>query len=222
LPDLVALPAWNIGVSQDGGRDYLDFAATVWNAGPGPMVVEGFRRKHSAVMDAWQYFFRAGVAVGRARAGKLEYDAQPGHEHWHFKQFARYSLLATDQSQVLVSGKEAFCLAPTDAIDLTRRGADWNPNSTGFGTACGDASAIWTRETLEAGWGDTYTQSLPGQSLDITEVPNGHYLIAVDANPDGLLHEVTASNNRALREVILSGTPGTRTVEVVPWHGIAA
>jgi hypothetical protein len=220
LPDLVALPAWNIGVSTDGTKDYLTFSATVWNAGPAPMVVEGFRRSRALTMDAWQYFFRNGVVVGRAPAGTMVYDARPGHEHWHFKQFAAYSLLAATGKQVMVSGKEAFCLAPTDAIDLTRPDADWNPGATGIGTACGDRSAIWIRETLETGWGDTYSQSLPGQALDITNVPNGHYFLAVDANPQGLLQEVTRGNDRALRELILSGTAGNRTVVVLPWHGI--
>ncbi len=221
-PDLVALPAWGITIDhlRKSQKDFLDFGATVWDKGPSPMVVEGFRRPGEAVMDGWEYFYSNGVPVGRAPAGDMIYDARPGHQHWHFEQFARYSLLGADQTQVVLSEKTGFCLAPTDVIDLTAPGAEWNPYSIGLGTACGSEGAIWTREVLPAGWGDTYFQGLPGQSFDITDLPNGTYYISVQANPDGLLIEGNATNNTELRQIILGGKPGHRTVTVPPWHGI--
>ena len=85
LPDLVALPAWEIRLHHRNGRDYLGFAASPWNAGPGPLVVEGFRRPGESVMDAYQYFHDAqGNVVGRAPVGTFRYDPRRGHEHWHF------------------------------------------------------------------------------------------------------------------------------------------
>ena len=221
-PDLVALPAWGISIDHQrrSHRDFLDFGATVWNRGPSPMVVEGFRRPGEPIMDGWEYFYAHGVPVGRAPAGDLEYDARLGHQHWHFEQFARYALLGADQMQVVRSEKTGFCLAPTDAIDMTAPGAEWNPYSIGLGTACGSRSSIWTREVLPAGWGDTYFQGLPGQSFDITDLPNGIYFIAVQANPDGILIEASTGNNTELRQIILRGTPGHRSVVVPPWHGI--
>jgi len=222
LPDLVALPAWGIGIDEYSapGRDYLDFGATVWDAGPAPMVVEGFRRTGTNVMDAWQTFYRGDKPVARAPVGTLEYDTDPGHEHWHFDQFATYRLLGSDKHAVVRSEKTGFCLAPTDAIDLTVAGAVWNPGTIGLQSACGDASAIWIRETLPTGWGDTYYQSLPGQSFDITDLPNGTYFIQVQADPTGDIYERSSANDTQLREVILGGVPGHRTVKVPPWHGI--
>ena len=221
-PDLIALPAWGISVNHQrrGNRDFLDFGATVWNQGPSPMVVEGFRRPGEAVMDGWEYFYSNGEPVGRVHAGELIYDARPGHQHWHFEQFARYSLLAEDQTQIVRSEKTAFCLAPTDAIDMTVPGAEWNPYSIGLSTACGSRSSIWIREVLPTGWGDTYFQGLPGQSFDITDLPNGTYYIAVEADPDGLLVEADTTNNIELREIRLRGHRGHRRVIVPPWHGI--
>jgi hypothetical protein len=221
-PDLVALPAWGINIETVGSRDYLDFGATVWDRGPAPMVVEGFRQAGTSVMRAWEYFFDdSGAVVGRARAGSLKYDARPGHEHWHFQQFAQYQLLDANKAGIVYSDKEGFCLAPTDAIDLAVHGANWNPGYIGFGySVCGSQTSIWTRETLPTGWGDTYFQGLPGQSFDITNLPNGTYYIAVRANPKGLLYERSTSNNVRYRRVILGGTPGARTVTVPPWNGI--
>jgi hypothetical protein len=219
LPDLVPLPSWGIHVENRRDRSLLTFGATIWTAGASNLVVEGFRRRGESVMDAYQYFYEKGSVVGKASAGELEYDPRRGHTHWHFKQFAGYSLLTDDQSEVVKSTKEAFCLASTDAIDLTLPGADLDPY-IGLSSACGGETSIWVREVLPLGWGDTYHQSMPGQSFDITDVPNGRYLIKVEANPGGLLYEQREDNNVELREVILKGPPGRRRVEVPPWNGI--
>lgn len=219
MPDLIALPAFGIDVSREGNKDRISFGANVWNAGPAPLLVEGFRREDEDIMDAYQYFLDGEEVLGRTKVGLMEFHDSRGHNHWHFLQFARYSLWDASLEQQVVAKKQAFCLAPTDAIDLTVPGAEWKPGSTGLGTSCGGPSAVWIRETLQAGWGDTYYQ-VSGQSLDVTHVPNGLYYIAVEANPAGLLHESDMSNNVELRKIRLGGTPGNRTVDVKPWHGI--
>jgi hypothetical protein len=219
LPDLVALPAWSIGVShpKKGARDLLDFAATVWIGGNAQLDVEGFRTPGSPIMKAYQYFWRNGKVIGRARAGTMGFS---GYNHWHFQQFARYALVNSAKSQVVASHKEGFCIAPVDAINLLLPHAVWNPGFTGLGGQCGSPQALWATEELPLGWGDTYEQTVPGQAIDITSVPNGTYYIEVVANPEKLLHETTTSNDISYRKIILGGTPGHRTVKVPPWHGI--
>jgi hypothetical protein len=148
------------------------------------------------------------------------YDSRPTHLHWHFQDFATYDLVDRNSRRVATSGKEAFCLAPTDAIDLLAPNATMNPGNGDLSTACGDAGSVWTREVLASGWGDTYTQSRAGQSLDVTSLPNGSYRIRITANPMHALHEVSTANNVSLRTVILGGVPGARTVRVPPYQGI--
>ena len=222
LPDLEALPAWGISVSnrKKTGRSFLNFGATAWNAGPGDLVVEGFRDPSSLTMDAFQYFYDDGAVVGKLPAGTLEYDNRDGHDHWHFRDFASYSLLDADRQLIVDSGKEAFCLAPTDPIDLTADNAEWDPWLTDLGTACGESDSLWIREVLETGWGDTYTQYRPGQSFDITDLPNGVYFIRVSANPDNVLAEASDANNVALRKVRLRGKAGERWVHVPLYKGM--
>jgi len=220
LPDLIALPSWGIHVENRRTHSALTFGATVWNGGAADLVVEGFRRSDEAVMDAYQYFYDEGEVVGKAPAGELGFDERHGHDHWHFKQFAAYSLLDADGNEVRRSRKEAFCLAPTDAIDLTIPNADWSPGSIGLTTACGGESSIWVREVLSLGWGDTYFQGLPGQSFRITNLPNGIYFIKIEANPGGLLYETTADNNVELRQIRIRGRSGSRRVVVPLWNGI--
>jgi lysyl oxidase len=219
IPDLVALPAYGIQVSVEGGRDRLNFGANVWDRGPASLVVEGFRVDGEDLMDAYQYFFDGDEIVGRASVGSFAFDRRDGHQHWHFLQFARYRLLDATLSGVVRSRKQSFCLAPTDALDLTVENAVWRPDDLGF-SQCGWEDALWIREVLPTGWGDTYFQGVPGQSFDITDLPNGTYWIEVRANPLGSLYDNDPTNDTSLREVILGGSPGARTVTVPPWHGI--
>jgi hypothetical protein len=218
VPDLRSLPAWGIGVAPNG--DTLTFAATVWNAGDSPLVVDGFRIDGEDEMDGYQYFFDAeGNQTGYQHVGHFHWDAKPTHQHWHFKDFARYTLLREDLSQVVRSRKEAFCLANTDFVDATVPSAAWRQFTDDLGTACGDYSSQSIREVLSAGWGDTYAQFRAGQAFRLKGLPNGIYYIEVRANPNGRLTEANTDDNVSLRKIILGGKPRARTVEV-PQVGI--
>ncbi|GAA2787996.1 lysyl oxidase family protein [Kribbella solani] len=228
-PDLRPVPAWGIEAvpgdadTPDANKDFLQFSATVWNAGPSPLVLDGFRRQGKDLMDAYQYFYDGhGKQVGYQNTGTLEWDGRPGHNHWHFTDFARYSLLNAKQSEVVRSQKEAFCLAATDSIDYTVKNANWHPDNTDLHTACGDHGSLSVREVLDVGSGDTYEQTLPGQSFDITNLPNGTYFVQVTANPEHRLYESNTKNNVALRKVVLGGTLHHRTVKVPPVGVISA
>jgi hypothetical protein len=223
LPDLVPLPSWGISTSRRPGRnsrDLLNFSATVWVGGNGPLDVQGFRSHGSPVMQAYQYFWRNGRIVGRARAGTMGFDTANGHDHWHFQQFAQYSLLNSARTLAVASHKVGFCIAATDNVNLLLRHAAWQPSFIGFSGMCGQSTALWVQEYMPVGWGDSYQQSVAGQAFDITSVPNGTYYVQVTANPGKILYETTTSNDVSLRQVILGGTRGHRTVRVPAWHGI--
>jgi len=220
LPDLRALPSFDISLrNARNGRSFVEFGATVWVEGAAPVVVEGFRRSEEAVMDAFQYFYRDGEAVGRAPAGTFIYDERDGHLHWHILQFVRYQLLDADQTNPILSAKESFCLVPTDAVDLSGDNAALTAQPADLQTSCGGTEALWIRETLPLGWGDTYYQG-GRYGFDVTNVPNGTYFVEVAANPDGILYEQDETNNVALREIVLKGRPGARTVTVPDPFGI--
>jgi hypothetical protein len=221
LPDLVPLPSWGISTSHtQSGQDLLNFNATVWADGNGPLDIEGFRSPGSPIMKAYQYFWRNGRVIGRLPAGTMGFDNATGHQHWHFEQFARYVLLNSAKTLAARSHKVGFCLGPSDPVNLLGPHAVWQPPVLGLAGQCGSATALWVREMLPVGWGDTYLQTVAGQSFTITKIPNGTYYIQVIANPLRLLHETTTANDVSLRKVILGGTPGHRTVTVPPWHSI--
>jgi hypothetical protein len=228
-PDLRSLPAWDIqlGPGRDdqgepiAGTQFLSFNATVWNGGTSPLLVDGFRRTGTELMDAYQYFYDAtGKQVGSAPAGTMEWDKREGHKHWHFTDFAQYRLLGADKKLVVNSSKEAFCLANTDAVDYTLPNAKWRPTNTDLSTSCGQNTSVAVRQVLDVGGGDTYVQTLPGQSFDVKALKNGTYYIEVAANPAGKLAELSTTNNSSLRKVVLSGSGNDRKVTVPPHEGI--
>ncbi|MFC4783668.1 lysyl oxidase family protein [Nocardioides sp. MAHUQ-72] len=216
-PDLRSLPAFGIGLNRKGNA--LRFAATVWNAGTSPMVVDGYRGEDGDHMDAYQYFFDTdGNQTGYQQVGEMHWHAQ-NHQHWHFEDFARYRLLNADKTRAVISGKRSFCLANTDAVDYTVEGADWMPENTDLSTACGGHDALSVREVLASGSGDTYMQYRYGQAFRLDKVEDGIYYIAVEANP---LHsgarnliESDYDNNDSLRKIRLStDKQGHRKVKV--------
>jgi hypothetical protein len=170
-------------------------------------------------MKAYQYFWQGKHLVGRVRAGTMGFDSQKGHNHWHFEQFARYTLLNSTKSVAVTSHKAGFCILPSDEIDLLLRRAVWQPSTAGPAGLCGSPTSLWVAEEMPVGWGDTYYQ-VAGQSFNITHVPNGTYYIEVTANPLRVLHETTTRDDVSVRRVILGGTAGHRTVKVPAWHGI--
>jgi hypothetical protein len=224
-PDLRPLPAWFVMLSGDpdsaAPRDYLAFDATVWNAGGSPLVVDGFRRVGTDVMDAYQYFFDAsGQQVGYEPVGTMTWDGAEGIRQWTFADFARYRLLDARGRAVVTSPRDAFCLANTDAIDYTVPGSVWQPANTDVRTSCGVEDSVALRQVLDIGNGDTVAVFQADQAFDVTELPNGTYFIEVRANPDNRLHESDTTNNVSRRRVVLGGEPGARTVEVPPHHNV--
>jgi hypothetical protein len=220
-PDMRSLPAWDIGLNRRG--TLLRFAANVWNGGNTPLVVDGFRGDNEDHMDAYQYFFdQDGEQVCYEPVGEMHWH-QANHRHWHFEDFAQYALVernpgedvpAEDAAEVL-SAKQSFCLANTDAIDYTVPGADWHPEGTDLGTACGGRDALSVRQVLSAGSGDTYHQFRAGQAFRLKNVPDGLYWIAVRANKDQNLYELDVTNNDSYRKVrIGTNKQGNRFVKV--------
>ena len=215
-PDMRALPAHDLSITHDRrhNRDYLNFGATIWNAGSGPFVVEGFRDGAQPLMTAVQYIYRNGQPVSSQTVGQFEFDTRRGHHHWHMEDIAQYDLLDASDNRVVLSHKQSFCLAPTDGVNLTLPGANWQPDQAGLWSACAGEDSIWLREVLPAGWGDTYYQSVAGQSFNITNLPNGTYTVRVTTDPNSNLLETDYTNNTGLLSITLKGTTGHRTFTV--------
>jgi hypothetical protein len=214
LPDLRSLPPFQFSLSPKGTQ--LRFAATTWNGGDSPLVIDGYREEGDDHMTAYQFFFNEeGVETGHQEVGELHFHAA-NHQHWHFEDFARYRLLNPDMTLAVRSRKQSWCLANTDSVDLTVPGAEWKPYNTDLSSACGGESALAIREVLLSGSGDTYAQYRAGQAFSVGDLPNGKYIVSVEANPNGNLVESDTTNNVALRTIWLRGQGAERRVVVDP------
>ena len=221
-PDLVALPAWGITIDHQrtDDRDFLDFGATVWNKGPSPMVVEGFRRPGEAIMDGWEYFYANGEPVGRAPAGDLMYDARPGTPALALRTVRPRSLARrgsnTDRPQ-----REDRLLSGSHGCDRHD------------GPRCRVEPVFdRTRHRLRQSELDLDTGGapdrmgrhlLPGTPRAIVRhhrPPQPHPTSSRSSRTPTAYCSKPTANNTELREIKLRGKPGHRRVIVPLWHRI--
>jgi hypothetical protein len=193
LPDLDQAAPFGLSVVERHGRLLLVFGSVVDNVGPGPLVVEG--RRIGGVM-------RASQVIGDRRyplRTPLRYVRSETHQHWHLVAFERYELR---RSGALVGRdrKTGFCL--NDAYET--RALNRVPRWTG---ECGRGlpGARSLREGISPGFGDDYVPEKEGQSIDVTGLPPGRYVLVHRANPERTLRERSYANNAASLSIDLRG-----------------
>lgn len=59
---------------------------------------------------------------------------------------------------------------------------------------------------IQKGWADSYGATLPCQFIDVTDIPDGRYLLEVEINTERRFDELSLENNRHSVEVVI-GTP---------------
>lgn len=106
------------------------------------------------------------------------------HGHAHYEGYAEYVLYPTSGSRIPVGFKNGFCV-----MDLSC------PNGISAKYGCSNMG-------ITAGCGDIYSSGLDCQWIDITDVPNGDYILAAKVNwdnsPDALGRpEMSYQNNWA-------------------------
>ena len=102
------------------------------------------------------------------------------HGHYHFKGFASSRLLDLAGNELRTSNKVSFCL-----LDGLRWRADAAP----------EARYDCENQGIQAGWADVYDSGLPGQWIEIGDLPPGNYQLELTVNPDGILAETNYANN---------------------------
>jgi Lysyl oxidase len=199
LPDLDQAPPFAVSVLERRGRRLLVFGSAVDNVGEAALVVEGERV--GRVMRAWQLVGTRSYPL----ATPLRFVRSQTHRHWHLADFERYEL-RRDGALVGRDRKTGFCL--NDAYET--RALNRVPSWTGD---CGRnrPRAQRIREGISPGFGDDYVPAREGQSIDVTALPPGRYVLVHRANPEHALRERSYANNAASAAIELQG----RRVEVV-------
>jgi len=173
LPNLAPLPASEISVAKVNNRTLLRFAAVNTNVGLGPLELRAGGIDGTG-QQVFQRIYRSDATFYDRLAGTMTY--HPQHNHFHFNNFARYTLtrLGDVAGPAQTSEKTSFCVEDTTQIDLGLPGA---PRSGVYTTCNPDVQG------LSVGWGDRYGPSLDGQSIDITGDPEGDYHLTIETDP---------------------------------------
>jgi Lysyl oxidase len=121
------------------------------------------------------------------------FEFAPCHGHYHFNGYARYELVDDVGAIIAVGHKQAFCL-----LDSVPLGIPGSPSTRRF--HCGF-------QGLQRGWADIYDSSLDCQWVDITDVPDGNYLLRISINPDRVIEESNYDNNTVELPVSIAPPP---------------
>jgi len=208
LPNLrQALPS-NLSIKTDrrSGHHRLGFSSAVHNLGAGPLVIDARRAGPRMVVHQ----VVAGQRLGRP-AGLLDYERAGGHQHWHLEDFDRYELIALRSGGAQRRARKAgFCLGDREPAP-GERGSPIPGNGV-FTHRCGIGRPELTqlREGISPGWSDDYQAHLEGQSIDVTGLRSGLYVLRHRANPARALVESDYADNAASMLLRLMSRSGDR------------
>jgi glucose/arabinose dehydrogenase len=220
LPDLDQETPTDLQVERIGSTWALGFRSAVRNIGAGPLIIQGRRQGGPALMSAEQLLVGAeGSTQHVAGVGRLAYVNAITHQHWHLLGFDRYLLRRAGSTDTVVADqKSGFCLGDRYATDRML------PNATRakvYRTNCmkNDPWATRMREGISVGWGDDYKPFKEGQSLPLSGLPDGRYVLVHRVNSDGALRELSDRNDAASVLFDLrwrSGKPSIRILASCP------
>ena len=225
LPDLDQETPWNLEVTRDEARGgyRLGFSSAVRNVGAGPLIVSGRRRAANPTMTVDQLIEQeeAPIAVVEG-VGRLRFVRSPDHEHWHLLGFERYELRrAAGRARVVTDRKTGFCLG--DRYRVRGRKLPAQPPEPVYTSRCGlgRTGLLRLTEGISVGYGDDYKPNLEGQSLRLSGLDGGRYLLVHRVNVGRKLREASYANNAAsvlLRLRWRDGRPSVRVIKSCPNH----
>lgn len=201
LPDLGMLPPKDFSVqSRPRGARWLRFDSVVVNVGPGVFEAEG---RGPVVGDELTDVVQR---IQTSDGGRTDFQtpatmffAGDGHDHWHVRDLQDWTIASlNDRANPLRRGaKTGFCF-----WDNYRYGSTapivYHPSTT---SACEMRTDGTVPMGLSVGWGDEYPSSIAFQYIDISGLPNGDYVVTLEADLDGEFIEADETNNTAWAEI---------------------
>ena len=204
LPDLDQQAPSGLIISLAGKRGpdryVLGFESAVRNIGDGPLIISGSRASRRApTMAATQLIDRSdGTQRAAQVAARLRYAVSPDHQHWHLLHFDRYELRHAGRGGAVVRDqKTGFCLG--DRYRATGVDVPAAASAPAYTGRCG-LTQTWLlgiREGISPGYGDNYPAFLEGQSLPLTGLAAGRYVLTHRTNSDRSLRESNYDNDAA-------------------------
>jgi hypothetical protein len=217
LPDLTVNPIGeiNAGVEVNGTRRFLNFGVMLVNIGDGDFHLRA-RRSHP-LSDDWrvvQLVAESGGGHTETQTAATMVPGGDGHDHWHIRDVESHQVEAPDGTVVGRVAKEGFCFFDTDHVLPELSGSP--PAKVYRSAECGGRLDTTAGMGLSVGWGDDYPWHLLGQSVDITNLPDGEYRVRAVVDPFGWFDELDETNNEVWTDIAIStNTDGLPVVEVL-------
>jgi hypothetical protein len=207
LPDLMPKPQLNVTTGQVDGKWHMFFSTIIVNVGEGDFVLRGTREPGSTWSVEQDVLYSTSGAKRVPTAASVAWGGD-GHDHWHIVRVASVWLVPLDakgrpvnDSKELIDTKVGFCFYDhTHELDRGPDEAIYSAHS------CGHEDDTVFGVGLSPGWNDTYRQTLPGQSIDVTRLPDGKYRLWTDIDENGWFREATRDNNRTWIDINLRMT----------------
>ena len=179
LPDLMIIPEHTLEDMYFEEREFApDSCALVEGCvgGPGLRRLLRFGVSAANVGDA-------DLVMGDPADTPELFEFSPCHGHFHFTDYASYSLLDAQGTVVSPGHKQAFCLIDSgiylDGDPTVRQMSRYECEFQG----------------ISRGWYDRYRSGLDCQWIDVTDVESGDYALRVRINPERVLSELDYDNN---------------------------
>jgi hypothetical protein len=207
LPDLMPKPQNNVLTQKVKGRWRIRFNTIIVNVGEGDFLLRAVRD----VRGGWDS--EQDIPYSEEGARRVPVRAPivwggDGHEHWHIERVALVRLVPLSKdgrveqgAKPLVDTKVGFCF-----YDHTQELPTGLAEARYSAKSCGKEDTTVVGMGLSPGWNDTYRMGLPGQAIDVTNLPEGTYRLYTDIDPQGWFQEASTRNNRTWIDLELSRT----------------
>lgn len=197
LPDMIVDTAFleDHEVRNDikPNRNHLIFSNAMANIGDGPLYIFAPKPKDKhrgeLTQKVKQRIFRSDGSHYNRLAGHFVF--HPQHDHTHFEDWAIYRLREILPNEevgdvLATSHKTSFCLLDSYEYDLSLPNA---PDDPQFFVCTAELQGI------SVGYEDLYDKSIPGQWIDVTDIPNGEYWLESEVDPENNVLEKDETNN---------------------------
>ncbi|HUI49197.1 MAG TPA: lysyl oxidase family protein, partial [Acidimicrobiia bacterium] len=210
-PDLVSLiPSTEMRITHPSpNTKEFDYTHIAFNAGLGPLEVQPTNYDPSTnlatgVQNLYSIDASGNRTLAQQHTAVDQFFFHVAHNHYHFplETFGLYTVNPDGSvgDAVAVSPKNGFCLGDDLHLDASLA---HSPATVGYnGGTCPQPLAV---RGISSGWGDHYDRADPGQSIDITGVPDGTYWFHSVIDPDNNFLESNESDNTTDIKVRISG-----------------
>jgi hypothetical protein len=200
LPDLRTKPITDLRLVVDtsSGERSLRFSNLVANVGDGPLEIYGtIDEDDPSGIIVNQHIYGEDETIIEPLEGTFYFSGE--HMHWHWEGLAAYEIWTIETGgalsrKVISNDKVGFCL-----FDSRRADRAWVAEHTDedftAATAREYRACRLGRQGISPGWVDVYNSRLPGQALDITDLPDGVYALRSVADPQDAIYELDSDNN---------------------------